>query len=144
MSPKLRLAGRPTPANFSTKRFTIMWWPAIWARNTRQRKSTTIDGEEAFRQLRARSAERRRSKREPVRTGPSRFTAADRLLEGFYRTFRQLAQVPGMGHKRDDLTQRNVLFWALYSYLIIYTSSRPLRIVRIIHAKRDVKRLLKR
>ena len=72
------------------------------------------------------------------------FIAADRLLEEFYRTFRKLADVPGMGHKREDLTQRDVLFWALYSYLIVYRNSQPLRIVRIIHAKRDVKKLLAR
>lgn len=38
----------------------------------------------------------------------------------------------------------NVLFRTLHSYLIIYRDSRPLRIVRIIHAKRDVKKLLGR
>lgn len=72
------------------------------------------------------------------------FTAADRLLEEFYRTFAQLAGMPGMGHKREDLTHRDVLFWALHSYLIIYTTSQPLRVVRIIHAKRDVKEILNR
>ncbi len=72
------------------------------------------------------------------------FTAADRLIEDFYRAFERLASVPGMGHKRQDLTERDVLFWALYSYLIIYKSSQPLRIVRIIHAKRDLKKLLRR
>jgi plasmid stabilization system protein ParE len=70
------------------------------------------------------------------------FIAADRLLEEFYRTFQKLAEMPGMGHKREDLTHRDVLFWALYSYLIIYGNSQPLRIVRIMHAKRDVKKLL--
>jgi toxin ParE1/3/4 len=70
------------------------------------------------------------------------FTAADRLLEEFYRTFGQLAEAPGMGHKRADLTHRNVLFWVLHSYLIIYRNSQPLRVVRIIHAKRDVRKLL--
>ena len=72
------------------------------------------------------------------------FTAADRLLEEFYGTFRQLAEMHGMGHKREDLTHRKVLFWALHSYLIVYRNSQPLSIVRIIHAKRDVKRLLRR
>lgn len=72
------------------------------------------------------------------------FTAADRLLEEFDRTFGQLAETPGMGHKREDLTHRNVLFWALHSYLIIYRNSQPLRVVRVIHAKRDVKKLLTR
>jgi toxin ParE1/3/4 len=72
------------------------------------------------------------------------FTAADRLLEEVYRTFGQLAEVPGMGHKREDLTHRNVLFWTLHSYLIVYRNSQPLRVVRVIHAKRDVKKLLTR
>ena len=71
-------------------------------------------------------------------------TAADRLLEEFYQTFGQLAAMPGMGHKREDLTHRNVLFWGLHSYLVIYRASQPLRVVRVIHAKRDLKKLLAR
>jgi plasmid stabilization system protein ParE len=71
------------------------------------------------------------------------FTAADRLLEEFYRTFQRLAETPGPGHKRSDLTQRPVLFLALHSYLIIYRNSTPLQIARIIHGKRDVKKLLR-
>ncbi len=71
------------------------------------------------------------------------FDAADRLLEDFQHTFEQLANMPNMGHRRADLTARDVLFWALHSYLIIYESSSPLRIVRVIHGKRDVKKLLK-
>ena len=51
--------------------------------------------------------------------------------------------MPGIGHKRQDLTHRDLLFWRLHSYLIIYRDSQPLRIVRIIHAKRDVTQLLK-
>jgi len=71
------------------------------------------------------------------------FDVADRLLEEFYRAFNELAAMPRIGHKRDDLTRRNVLFWRLHAYLIIYKDSKPLRIVRIIHGKRDVKRILK-
>ena len=71
------------------------------------------------------------------------FDAADRLLEEFYRSFAQLAEMPGMGHRRHDLTQRDVLFWPLRSYLIIYKRSKPVQVVRIIHGKRDVKKLLK-
>jgi plasmid stabilization system protein ParE len=52
--------------------------------------------------------------------------------------------MPGMGHKRADLTPRDVLFWPVHSYLVIYCASKPLRIVRVIHGKRDVKRLLKK
>jgi len=51
------------------------------------------------------------------------FNAADRVLEDFYRAFGQLAETPGMGHSRADL---------IHSYLVIYTVSKPLRIVRVL------------
>jgi toxin ParE1/3/4 len=70
------------------------------------------------------------------------FDAADRLLEEFYLAFGHLAEMPGMGHKREDLTNRNVLFWPVHAYLVIYTDSKPVRIVRVVHGKRDVKKLL--
>jgi toxin ParE1/3/4 len=72
------------------------------------------------------------------------FDAADRLLEDFYRAFGQLAEMPGIGHKRGDLTNRTVLFWPVHAYLVIYTNSKPIRIVRVVHGKRDVKKLLKK
>jgi toxin ParE1/3/4 len=72
------------------------------------------------------------------------FEAADRVLEDFYQAFDQLAEMPGIGHKREDLTNRNVLFWPVHAYLVIYTDSKPVRIVRVVHGKRDVKKLLKK
>ena len=71
------------------------------------------------------------------------FDAADSILEDFYRAFDQLAKMSGMGHKRQDLTHQDVLFWTVHSYLVIYRDSNPLRIVRVVHGKRDVKNLLK-
>jgi plasmid stabilization system protein ParE len=49
-----------------------------------------------------------------------------------------------MGHRRQDLTSRDVLFWRVHSCLVIYRDSTPLRIVRILHGRRDVNKLLKR
>lgn len=72
------------------------------------------------------------------------FDIADQVLEDFYRAFGQLADMPGLGHKRNDLTTQNVLFWPVHSYLVVYKDSKPLRIVRVIHGRRDVKRLLKK
>ena len=72
------------------------------------------------------------------------FGAADWLLEEFYRAFDQFAEMPGMGHKRQDLTNRDVLFWPVHSYLIAYQTSSPLRIVRVVHGRRDVKKLLRK
>jgi hypothetical protein len=34
-----------------------------------------------------------------------------------------------------------VLFWRVHSYLVIYEGSTPLRIVRILHGKRDVSKV---
>ncbi len=70
--------------------------------------------------------------------------AADRVQEDFHVAFRQLAQDPGMGHLREDLTGRDVLFWRVHSYLVIYRHSTPLHIVRVIHGKRDVRTLLRK
>jgi plasmid stabilization system protein ParE len=37
-----------------------------------------------------------------------------------------------------------VLFWAVFSYLIVYDPEpRPVRIVRVVHASRDVTAVLK-
>ena len=57
---------------------------------------------------------------------------------------RRLAQHPYTGHRRGDLTTReDVLFWPVYSYLIIYRpDKKPLEILRVLHGNRDVTRIL--
>jgi plasmid stabilization system protein ParE len=48
------------------------------------------------------------------------------------------------GHTREDLTHRPVLFWRVYSYMIVYRpDTKPLQIVRIIHGAQDVARELR-
>jgi plasmid stabilization system protein ParE len=56
-----------------------------------------------------------------------------------------LAQLPGGGHRRSDLTDVKVRFFSVYSYLIVYQpETKPLQIVTILHARRDVGKLLKK
>jgi antitoxin ParD1/3/4/toxin ParE1/3/4 len=51
-----------------------------------------------------------------------------------------LADMPGMGHSRVDLTDEPVLFWPVYGYLVVYRpESRPLEVVRVVHGSRDPK-----
>lgn len=70
--------------------------------------------------------------------------AADRVLDAFERAFNQLAGMPDIGHGRDDLTERPLKFWTIYSYLIVYDpASRPLKVVAVLHGARDVRRILK-
>jgi plasmid stabilization system protein ParE len=58
--------------------------------------------------------------------------------------FRHLAEMPATGHTREDLTERPVKFWSVYSYLVVYDpASSPLTIVAVFHGARDVENLLK-
>jgi toxin ParE1/3/4 len=55
-----------------------------------------------------------------------------------------LAQAPGAGHMRQDLTNEDVKFFPVYSYLIVYRpKTKPLHIVCILHGRRDVEQVLK-
>ena len=54
-----------------------------------------------------------------------------------------LANFPGGGHWRRDLTSADVRFFSVYSYLIVYRpDTNPLQVVTILHASRDVKGIL--
>jgi antitoxin ParD1/3/4/toxin ParE1/3/4 len=56
-----------------------------------------------------------------------------------------LAQTPGAGHSRKDLTAADVKFFPVYSYLIVYRpETKPLQIVCILNGRRDVRQILKR
>ncbi len=69
---------------------------------------------------------------------------ANRVEPEFYELFDVLARMPGVGHERKDLTQEHVLFFPLYSYLIVYQPDvDPVHIVTVIHGRRNVKRVLK-
>ena len=69
--------------------------------------------------------------------------AARRVRLQILDACRQLAENPGMGHSREELTEKPVLFWPVGSYLILYNPARqPIGIVRVVHAARDVPSLL--
>ncbi len=69
--------------------------------------------------------------------------AADRVLKALEATILKLARNPGLGHWREELTDKRHRFFLVYSYLIIYRHrTKPLQIVRVLHAGRDVKSIL--
>jgi plasmid stabilization system protein ParE len=47
--------------------------------------------------------------------------AAARVIDECFECFVKLADQPFIGHTREDLTAREVRFWNLYSYMIIYS-----------------------
>jgi plasmid stabilization system protein ParE len=69
--------------------------------------------------------------------------AALRVRDALYEAFTLLAERPGIGHFRKDLTSRSLKFWTVYSYLVAYDpASSPLVVVAVLHGARDVPRLL--
>jgi antitoxin ParD1/3/4/toxin ParE1/3/4 len=69
---------------------------------------------------------------------------ADRVESEILDAFRDLAETPGRGHRRSDLTGHDVFFYAVYQYMVVYRIGTPLEVLAVIHGKRDVKRTLKR
>ena len=49
---------------------------------------------------------------------------ANRIEREFYELFESLASTPGQGHSRRDLTSRPVLFFPLYSFLVVPTQDK--------------------
>lgn len=69
--------------------------------------------------------------------------AADRWLAKLEKATHLLAEMPTIGHTRKDLTDKSVLFWPVGRYLIIYRADRrPIEVVRVLSAYRDVSGLL--
>ena len=73
--------------------------------------------------------------------------AADRVEATVFRAFEFLVERPLAGRARKDLTLLPLRFWVVqpYSnYLIVYEhETRPLRVIRIVHAARNLPNLLK-
>jgi antitoxin ParD1/3/4 len=68
---------------------------------------------------------------------------ANRIESEFYELFASLGRMPGQGHTRKDLTKRPVLFFPLYSFLIVYRPDvKPVRIMAVLRGRRNVKRIL--
>jgi plasmid stabilization system protein ParE len=69
--------------------------------------------------------------------------AADRVLDALDNAINKLAKNPGAGHWREELADKRHRFFLVYSYLIVYRNeSRPLQIIRVLHAARDVQSIL--
>ncbi len=65
--------------------------------------------------------------------------AVERLALSLIREFRHLAEWPGSGRKRPDLTSAEVYFWPLGAYWIIYRKvDTGVLIARIVHSKQEL------
>ena len=70
--------------------------------------------------------------------------AAVKVVLALEDAFVLLASRPGIGHMREDLTDRPLKFWSVYSYLVVYDpAGDPLTIVAVLHGARDDAQILK-
>lgn len=69
--------------------------------------------------------------------------AAGRVLNALESAMLKLAKNPGVGHWREKLADKRHRFLLVYSYPIVYRhEAKPLQIVRVLHAARDVQSIL--
>ena len=74
----------------------------------------------------------------------SSVTIATRVESAILERIAFLAGTSGAGHRRKDLTDEDVKFFPVYSYLIVYRpQTKPLQIASILHGRRDVEQILK-
>lgn len=64
--------------------------------------------------------------------------AAGRVREEIWSAIRGLVAFPYKGHRRSDLTSRQLRFWRVRDYLIAYApDKKPLWVVAVLHARRS-------
>ncbi len=65
--------------------------------------------------------------------------AARRVRLQIFDACRKIAANPGIGHRREDLTNKPVLFWPVGSYLIIYRHTpKAVEVIRVLHGALDI------
>lgn len=70
-------------------------------------------------------------------------SAAEAVFFDLGRGFEQIARNPWIGHRREDLTERDVRFLLIGAYFIVYRPNpNPVRVVRILHGSRDISAIL--
>lgn len=64
---------------------------------------------------------------------------ADTVLGEIVAAIHTLAEQPGIGHPRPDLSDDPLLFWPVHRFLIAYRpDTAPLQVVRIVHGSRGL------
>jgi len=72
-----------------------------------------------------------------------RLQAASKVRKRIFAAMQRIADHPGIGHIREDITNKPVRFWPTGRYWIIYDpTTRPVRIIRVLDSARDVAGLL--
>jgi toxin ParE1/3/4 len=72
-------------------------------------------------------------------------SAANRVADKIDANIRALTEMPGKGHARADVRIPGYRFWSVYSYVIAYRyDDADLTIIRVVHGRRNLRRLFKK
>jgi antitoxin ParD1/3/4/toxin ParE1/3/4 len=64
---------------------------------------------------------------------------AIKVVQRLYDEFDRIADLPGIGHTREELKDDTLRVTTVYNYLIIYDPTRkPLEILRVVHGAREL------
>ena len=64
---------------------------------------------------------------------------AKKIVIAFRASFRDLSDLPGAGHHREELLDTRYRFWNIYSYQIVYLwQNKPIQIIAVVHGSRDL------
>jgi plasmid stabilization system protein ParE len=71
--------------------------------------------------------------------------AADQWIAKLFHGFHTIADSPGIGHTRKDLTNLAIKFWPIGTYLILYrVRNKQVEIIAVTHGVRDIPLFLQR
>ena len=74
---------------------------------------------------------------------PENPPAAIALDDEFHAAFALIAENPGIGHRRADLTSKPYCFWIVRSrYFTVYRDAPTITIVRVLNSARDLSAIL--
>ena len=70
-------------------------------------------------------------------TAEQNLKSAIRLFDKIHAACELLSQFPLMGYRRPNLSH-HFYFWPIKRYVIIYTPEKPIKIIRVLNAYRNI------
>lgn len=65
---------------------------------------------------------------------------ADGILDDLVEAMEAIARNPGIGHWREELVDKRHKLYLVHSYFLVYRhETKPIQIVRVLHAARDMR-----
>jgi plasmid stabilization system protein ParE len=67
---------------------------------------------------------------------------ADKVEKALFDAFEELVRLRFVGYRRDDVRQKTLLFYTVFSYVIAFRREPQVVIVSVVHGARNLPKLL--